>query len=144
MAFIDSVLASKHFWQNESTKREIANTNSQVSQQTEIFVFGTQALPRATAGPIMAATVESELTTFVVTEGRVRTPVIRRRVRRCAGVCQLQVRRSSTACRKRLYLSARWAATLPRQNVFYRRCNDMTELRIQRLVKLHGSIGEMQ
>ena len=91
----------------------------------------------------MTAAVESELTTFVVTEGRVMTPVILR-VRRWTGVSQLQVRRSSTACRKRLYLSARWAATLPRQNVFYRRCNDMTELRIQRLVKLHGSIGEMQ
>ena len=57
-------------------KKKIVNTNSEVSQQTEIFAFGTQTLPRATAVPSVATAVELELTTFVVTEGRVTMPVI--------------------------------------------------------------------
>ena len=78
-----------------------------------MFVSGTQTLPGATAGPSVTAAVEPELTIFVVTEGRVITPmIIIRRVRGRAGVCQFQVRRSSTACRNRLYLSTQRAVAL--------------------------------
>ena len=59
--------------------KAVSNIHSKLLSQTKKIIFDTQALPRATAGPSMAAAIKLELTTFVVTEGRVTIPIGRRR-----------------------------------------------------------------